>query len=80
MFAPKYETSSDIVTYKNSIKPKKEGVPINTIFYILFNILHFLKYDLQARIQAPRPLLSREREREKEREREREKEIKKEKE
>ena len=36
IFAPKYETSSDIVTNKKngSIEPKKERVPNNTIFYI----------------------------------------------
>ena len=47
------------------MEPKKEGVPNNTVLY-----LHSLKYDLQARIPAPRrPNKPRRRERERERER-----------
>ena len=63
------------VTYKKEAQPnrKKEEVPNNTLFYIVF-ILHSLKYYLNARIQAPRSLKSREREREREREKERERE------
>ena len=38
VFAPKYETSSGI---SGSIEPIKEGMPNNTVFYIMFTFTYF---------------------------------------